>query len=348
VARQLNWIHEFLSGQVRGVKAACIRRLLWLASCVYELIIRLRNWNYDQGKGVHQAPVPVVSVGNLTVGGTGKTPTVEYLARFYRERDYQVCIISRGYGGSQGMNDEYLMLAETLPDVPHLQGGNRVELANVAVEELESELIILDDGFQHRKLNRDLNIVLIDATNPWGYGYLLPRGLLREPISSLRRADGIIITRADQSLTGGIIRRIKQYNRNAPIILASHAPSGLSRFDGETRNVIVLNQREVALCCGVGNPKAVADTLEKLGAKIVAERIFPDHHEYTQQDIESLTAWACQLPQDCWIITTHKDAVKIRLAELGGRELWTLQVRLKIIAGEDELKKLLLRGLSLA
>jgi tetraacyldisaccharide 4'-kinase len=343
VARQLSWIHNLLSGQARGVKAACIRRLLWLGSCVYELIIRFRNWYYDQGKGVHQAPVPVVSVGNLTVGGTGKTPTVEYIARFYRERDIQVCIISRGYGASQGINDEYLMLAETLPDVPHLQGANRVELANVAVEELESELIILDDGFQHRKLKRDLNIVLIDATNPWGYGYLLPRGLLREPISSLRRADGIIITRADQAPTERIIRRIKQHNRTAPVMLASHAPSGLSRFGGETKSVTVLNQREIALCCGVGNPKAVANTLESLGAKIVAERTFPDHHEYTHADIESLTAWASQLPQDCWIITTHKDAVKIRLAAIGGRELWTLQVRLKIIAGEDQLRELLVK-----
>src|SRR5262249_5942270 len=146
----------------------------------------------------HRAPVPVVSVGNLTVGGTGKTPCVEYVARFYRQLDRRAAILSRGYGSAGGHNDEALLLEENLPDVPHLQGADRVALAAAAVEELESEVLILDDGFQHRRLVRDLDVVLVDASNPWGYGYLLPRGLLREPKSSLRRASVVLLTRCDQ------------------------------------------------------------------------------------------------------------------------------------------------------
>ncbi len=131
--------------------------------------------------------MPVVSIGNLTAGGTGKTPCVEYVVRFYRALDRRVAILSRGYGGDGARNDEALVLEENLPDVPHLQGADRVALAHIAIEELESEIVVLDDGFQHRRLARDLDLVLIDATAPWGHGYLLPRGLLREPPGSLKR-----------------------------------------------------------------------------------------------------------------------------------------------------------------
>src|SRR5437870_5928929 len=141
-----------------------------------------RGWNERR-----RAPVPVVSVGNLTVGGTGKTPCVEHVARFYRSRGLRVAVLSRGYGAAAGRNDEAMVLEENLPDVPHLQGPDRAALAFTAVEELESEVLVLDDGFQHRRLARDLDLVLVDATDPWGQGYLFPRGLLRESPASLRR-----------------------------------------------------------------------------------------------------------------------------------------------------------------
>src|SRR5207244_12530469 len=128
-------------------------------------------------------------------GGTGKTPCAEFVARFFRQLDLRVALLSRGYGSQAGRNDEALVLEENLPDVPHLQGPDRAALAQVAVEELDSEILVLDDGFQHRRLHRDLDIVLIDATCPWGYGHLLPRGLLREPISSLKRAHVAMLTR---------------------------------------------------------------------------------------------------------------------------------------------------------
>ena len=191
--------HDLIRGRRRGFGPALARLGLTAASVPYGTAVRLRNRLYDAGwKARLRAAVPVVSVGNLTLGGTGKTPCVEYLARFYRDRDVRVAILSRGYGGSGAANDEALVLEENLPDVPHLQGADRVALAGVAVEELEAELLILDDGFQHRRLARDLDVVLLDATDPFGQGRLLPRGLLREPASSLRRADAVLVSRCDQ------------------------------------------------------------------------------------------------------------------------------------------------------
>ena len=148
-------------------------------------------------KATHRAAVPVISVGNITLGGTGKTPMVEWIARWYRRRGVRVALISRGYGHAGGINDEGLVLEENLPDVPHLQDPDRVALAEIAVDELESELIVLDDGFQHRRLARDLDLVMLDALDPFGLGRLFPRGLLREPVRSLRRASAVILSRAD-------------------------------------------------------------------------------------------------------------------------------------------------------
>src|SRR5438876_1130985 len=170
-----------------------------MAGAPYRLAVWWRNRQFDRGgRAIHRAAVPVVSIGNLSLGGTGKTPCVEYVARFYRELGLKVAILSRGYGANAGPNDEALVLEENLPDVPHLQGADRLSLARTAVEELESELLILDDGFQHRRLQRDLDLVLVDATNPWGHGYLFPRGLLRETPRSLQRAGVVLLTRCDQ------------------------------------------------------------------------------------------------------------------------------------------------------
>src|SRR5262249_3767146 len=150
-----------VSGRLRGLWPGLQRLGLRVVSGPYGLAVRLRNWLYDRGwKKVVRAPVPVVRVGNLTLGGTGKTPCVRYVARFYRQRDLRVAILSRGYGSTQGRNDEALVLEENLPDVPHLQGADRAALAATAVEELESEVLVLDDGFQHRRLARNLDLVL--------------------------------------------------------------------------------------------------------------------------------------------------------------------------------------------
>ena len=189
---------RLIRGESRGLLSQLALGAASAGSFVYGAAVAVRNYGYDRGwLTSHPAEVPVVSVGNLTLGGTGKTPMVEWLARWFRRHGVRVAILSRGYGHSGGLNDEGRVLEENLPDVPHLQSADRVALARVAAVELETELILLDDGFQHRRLRRDLDIVLIDALEPFGLGKLFPRGLLREPVRSLRRSGVVVLSRAD-------------------------------------------------------------------------------------------------------------------------------------------------------
>ena len=335
------WFQALVSGERRGPGAALLRRLLWLAAVPYGLGVRLRNRRFDRGRAsVKRAPegVPVVSVGNLTLGGTGKTPCVEYVAGFYARQGRRVAILSRGYGAEAGRNDEAMLLEENLPDVPHLQGPDRATLAETAVEELESEVLVLDDGFQHRRLARDLDVVLIDATNPWGYGSLFPRGMLRESPRSLRRADVVMLTRADRLTPEGrraLVEEVRRYAPELPVVMTKHQPTELVGTDGRTEPLEALKGRPVAAFCGIGNPEAFRHTLSDLGANPVAFRTFPDHHAYTREDVEDLRRWAAEQPADAVIATTQKDFVKIRLPDLSGRPLWAVRVGLAFLEGQD-------------
>jgi tetraacyldisaccharide 4'-kinase len=331
------WL-AIVRGERRGPLAMLARFGLRLASGPYAIGARTRNALYDRGwKRVHRAPVPVVSVGNLTLGGTGKTPCVEYVARHYRDLGVQVAILSRGYGGEAGRNDEAMVLEENLPDVPHLQGADRVALATAAAEELEAELLVLDDGFQHRRLHRDLDVVLIDATRPPTRDYLFPRGTLREPAGSLRRAGAIVVTRCDQvpaaevdAIRDWLARRFP----GKPVATAEHRPTELIGGD-EPESVESLRGRAVAGFCGIGNPAAFRATLESLGAQVGEFRTFPDHHNYTREDVDDLTRWAATLPTDAAIATTQKDWVKLRLAALTGRPLRAVRIGLTFRDGKD-------------
>jgi tetraacyldisaccharide 4'-kinase len=327
-----------------------LRLILWLASLLYGLAVRLRNLAYARGwKRSYRVEVPVVSVGNLTVGGTGKTPCVEYVADFYRQHDVRVAILSRGYGNEGGgLNDEGLVLSENLPDVPPLQGADRVTLARTAIDELESEVLVLDDGFQHRRLARDLDVVLIDATCPWGHGYLLPRGLLREPPSNLRRAGAVVLTRCDQVDTDELVtlhRRIEELAPGVPVAETEHRAEDLIN-EGSSENLALLRDRRVAAFCGLGNPEAFRRTLCELGAVLTDFLAFRDHHAYTRADVQRLQSWARSQPDDAVVVTTQKDLVKLRLRELAGRPLWAVRIRLAFRAGQQELDALLERVLA--
>jgi tetraacyldisaccharide 4'-kinase len=325
-----------------------LRLLLWCSSLPYGIVVRLRNWGYThRWFRVQRVPAPVISVGNLTVGGTGKTPAVEWVARFYRRHDLRVAILSRGYGREGGgLNDEARVLYDNLPDVPHLQGLDRVELARTALEELESEILILDDGFQHRRLARDLDLVLIDATLPWGHGYLLPRGLLREPRSGLRRAQVILLTRCDQVDAPRLAHLRQEIARIAPalpVVDTCHEPVDLVDANLRTETLTLPVDQPVAAFCGLGNPQAFQQTLTNLGARVLAFRSFPDHHAYSAQDVTDLEAWVDGLRIDNLIVvTTQKDLVKLRLTKLGTVPLWALRIRLRILQGEDVLDRQLL------
>ncbi|HWA99925.1 MAG TPA: tetraacyldisaccharide 4'-kinase, partial [Pirellulales bacterium] len=172
-----------VSGRERGLVPAALRGVLRVASVGYSAAMRIRNWRYDRGHArIEHVQAPVVCVGNLTLGGTGKTPLVAWIARWLRAHELRVTIVSRGYAAEAGArNDEALELEQRLPDVPHVQNADRAAAARMAIEEFEAQVIVLDDGFQHRRLARDLDIVLLDAADPWGSGYVFPRGMLREP-----------------------------------------------------------------------------------------------------------------------------------------------------------------------
>jgi tetraacyldisaccharide 4'-kinase len=332
----INGRYGFSGAMARG----CLRVLSW----PYAWGVGLRNWLYDHGwLPMHAVDVPVISVGNLSLGGTGKTPCIEYIARYYRRMGYRVAIVSRGYNATSDRNDEALVLEENLPDVPHLQNVNRVAAVECAINELESQIILLDDGFQHRRLFRNIDIVLLDASKSVLSDYLFPRGTLREPLSSLQRASCIVLTRCDQSspeqLTELRQALISMFPKKK-IISTIHQPTCLRRYE-QTIPLNKLKQRPIAAFCGIGNPDAFRRTLLQLGTVLLGFRIFSDHHIYTQEDIESLYQWIQNMPNDIWIITTQKDWVKLRIGDIGDRQLWTINIEIKIIDREDEFHEIL-------
>ena len=330
-----------VSGQSQGFWPGLQRGGLWAASLPYGWAIQLRNLLYHHRWLAHsRVSIPVISVGNLTLGGTGKTPCVEYLARFYRQRKLRVALLSRGYGSVAGRNDEALVLEENLPDVPHLQGADRVALAAVAIEELESELLILDDGFQHHRLARDLDLVLVDTTQPWGHGHLFPRGMLREPLGSLRRADLVLLTRCDQVNSEerkDLHREVARHAPAIPVIETVHRPREWVNSEKQTSPLEKFQQTPVAAFCGIGNPEAFHRTLQALGMIPCDFLAFPDHHAYDRKDVEDLGRWLQGFPKDTVAVTTQKDLVKLRITHLAGRELWALRIGLHVEVGQETL-----------
>lgn len=315
---------SIIHGEATGLAAFLWRRLLWLARGPYALGSWWHHRKYSKPQNVTRVDVPVISVGNLTVGGTGKTPCVEYIAKVLRDQGVMVAILSRGYGAVIARNDEAMVLEENLPDVPHLQGANRIELAQTAISELESECFILDDGFQHRQLGRDLDIVLIDASDPWIGNYLLPRGGLREPKSRLSRADVIMLTRVDQARDlPALVAEVQRLAPGKLVVHSIHQPQNPG-----------LSGQRVAAFCGIGHPEAFRRTLVTLGATVLELKIFPDHHPYSRNDVDSLQRWANTFPADTVIVTTQKDWVKLRIDNLAGRRLEAVRIELEIIEGE--------------
>ena len=308
----------------------------------YALAIAYRNRRFERPDAVERVDVPVISVGNLTVGGTGKTPLVQWLARWFRKQGVRVALVSRGYGAEEGSrNDEALQLEQTLPDVPHVQDADRVAAARLAVDEFATQLIVLDDGFQHRRLHRDLDIVLLDALAPFGYEHLLPRGLLREPVASLRRAQVVALSRRDM-VEQAERERIRQvalrWAPDAVWVEAVHRPQRLLAADGASRDLDTFRDQPVAAFCGIGNPAAFEHTLASCGYQIAAVRHFPDHHAYSRQDVEALAAWAQSLPGVCALLCTHKDLVKLGVGAIGGVPLWAIAIELEVVLGEKELE----------
>lgn len=328
---------ELMSGQRRGFAATGLRAGLRIASLAYGAAVCWRRWRYDHRRAaIHRVDVPVISVGNLTTGGTGKTPLVCFIAQQLRDAGLRVALVSRGYGrGEAALNDEALELEQRLPDVPHIQDPDRVKAAEIAVEELASQVIVLDDGFQHRRLHRDLEIVVIDATCPFGFGALLPRGMLREPLSSIRRAEIAILSHCDAvepEQRAAIRRRYLRLNDQLAWFESAHRPRRLVGQRGAKtieKSLDVLRGKRVAAFCGIGNPEAFAETIRQCEADLVAFKPLADHAEFDQQTMNDLVGWLGTLGPIDWILCTHKDLVKVRADRLAGIDLFAVQIDLE-------------------
>jgi len=300
----------------RGPLPTAFAPFAFAAEPLYRFVVGRRNRAFDQGKRVSQTGVPVISIGNLSVGGTGKTPMVMHAARELRDLWKSPGIAMRGYAAKQGKpSDEQAEYADRLPGVPVVANPDRVAGIKSLVKKHQVDCAILDDGFQHRFVARDLDIVLIDATQSPFDDRCLPAGWLREPVASLARADAIVITRADRVDAHAIDRlrsHIERATGKPPTAITSHAWDGLvSGDDGNVRDVSSLKGTSVVLACAIGNPDALAQQLESTGADVrttVAQR---DHHDWSSHDANHLGSLLDKHRADS-LIVTHKDWVKLR------------------------------------
>jgi tetraacyldisaccharide 4'-kinase len=331
---------DLVSGRRRGVAAAVTRGLLRLAEIVYTAAVCWRNRRYDRGAArTERVGATVVSVGNLTLGGTGKTPLVQWIADWLRDRDVRVAVVSRGYGAEEAgkENDEACELRWLLPDVPHVENPDRVAAANDAIRRFNSQVIVLDDAFQHRRIARDLDVVLLDALEPFGFGHVFPRGTLREPVEGLRRAGVVVLTRADllsPVQRAEVWRTVHRYAPNALCAEAIHAPRELLSAEGQELPLESLRGQPVAAFCGIGNPAGFRHTLEACGCTIAGLREFPDHHRYTPKDVDVLAAWSHELDVAA-VLCTCKDLVKLRTERIGGRPLWGVRIEMQFQMGQE-------------
>lgn len=339
---------ELVSGRRSGWWASACRSGLRLVEFPYTWAVNVRNRRFERGQTpVQQVAVPVISVGNITAGGTGKTPFVAWLARWLTGHGLRVVLISRGYHAQRGQpNDEALELQRLLPEVPHLQNSNRVAAARQALAELPADVLVLDDAFQHRHIHRDLDIVLIDALEPFGFGHVLPRGLLREPLTGLARAHVIGLSRADavEPETRALIREeVRRWAPQAIWIELAHQPQRLVNQQGAEQAVGDLQGQRVAAFCGIGNPTAFHRALVALGATVVGFEALPDHYRYATSDLARLQAWVQSLGPLAAVLCTGKDLVKIPTTELGGVPLWALEIAMQVTSGLELLETQLQR-----
>ncbi|MBW3621862.1 MAG: tetraacyldisaccharide 4'-kinase [Armatimonadetes bacterium] len=348
---------RILSGEDRGVGTTLARAGLWLLSPLYGLVIGAYRGMYDTEllKEV-RLPCPVLSIGNLTVGGTGKTGLALTLAQLLRDHGLQPALLNYGYHAGIGRGpavvsdgervlltpkesgDEAALLAQSLPGVPVLIGKRRVESGALALERFRPDVLLLDDAFQYWRLHRDLNLVLISATEPWGYSALLPRGLLREMPSALRRASAVILTHTVQVSADALDRLRTDVHRLAPripVFTANYAPQGLREWtEGEATELSALCGMKVGAMSALGSPADFEASLKAWGASVVHPYRFPDHYAYSPDDLLRVRADAARRGLE-GIVTTAKDAVKLRTPDIsymadGAPPLYVLEVAMRV------------------
>ncbi len=321
--------------------AAIAKGVLWVLSLVYGLVVVVTRGLYAlRILPVYQASKPVISIGNITAGGSGKTPLTIWLVKQLVEQKIKPVILTRGYMPQPGVqSDEADMLNAALPDVPMMVGSDRKQSIINALKALPVDVFVCDDAFQHWPLKRDLDIVAIDASNPFGNGYLLPRGILREDLSALKRAHVFVLTKTDQ---GGDLTDLHEQlialNPQALIVDTRYQSMCLVNvFNGDLAALDTLHDKPVASLCAIANPASFMFTLKDLKMNVTAAFDFMDHHVYTPQDIMRVSEH-CRMNKIDILLTTHKDAVKIKNFKdlFNGIQVLYLRIEIDVTQGKHE------------
>ncbi len=355
-----------------GSNVAILGGVMVGLSWVFDGIVRTRCWLYEQRIILRNQPlgVPVVVVGNLTVGGTGKTPIVEKFARSLAQRGRHVAILSRGYKSraeplyrrwwrwlshgedpppkvvSDGQNvlldsaeagDEPYMLARNLPGVVVLVDKNRVKAGQYAIKKFGADILLLDDGFQYLSLRGQLNLLLVDKTNPFGNYHLLPRGILREPVKHLRRASYVFITKSDGQPDGEVRETIARHHPEVEIIECAHRPKYLQSVNngGGRRPLEELRGKRIAAFSGIATPESFEKLLREQGAEICHKKRFLDHHRFTPEEMEKFFIRAAGAGAEL-ILTTEKDAVRLTPDIRPPVPLYFLRLEIEILSGDHD------------
>ena len=365
---------EVIFGQRQGKRATVLRGLLFGLSKLFALAVKARRFLYDvRILRDSTIGVQVIAIGNLTVGGTGKTPVVEKFARELKDQGRNVAILSRGYRSkptplakrllnkalfreektpprvvsdgksllldSDTAGDEPYMLASNLKDVVVLVDKDRVKDGLYAIEKFGCDTLLLDDGFQYWKLRgRRHDVVLVDCQQPFGNEHLLPRGTLREPPSHLARARTVFITKSDGQ-TADLRRRISQFNRDARVVECVHQPLYFEDvFTGQRRGLDLLRDRRVASLSGIAQPESFESSLIQLGARLVYTKRFADHHRFTQQEVLNVINRS-KKRQASMVITTQKDAVRFPKLDRRDLPVYFMRVEIKIVRGAKDFQE---------
>ena len=373
---------KLISGQNNGLFPQLLRCILGLPAIGFSFIVRLRNLLYSKGLlKVHHVDAAVLCVGNITTGGTGKTPLVVWLCNLITQnpelktQNCKCAILTRGYKARAKENadfkDEIAILAESCPEAEVIVNPDRFTGAAEAIGKYAAKVLIMDDGFQHRRLARNLDIIAIDAIQPFGYGKMLPAGLLREPVSSLKRAGAVVITRCDQidgAELNKLEKKLRAINPDMVIARSIHAPVSVKypeppvipakagiqkdnkKMDSCLRrndNIEQLKGKKVFAFCGIGNPDAFLDTIKNLGSELAGSKIYDDHYHYTDACLTEISEQAKELGADL-ILTTQKDWTKVIpnfKSQISDFKLPLpfayLAIEIKFLAGEDKLTALI-------
>ena len=350
------FIARLLDPGERAPAVRLVRCALLPPSLLLGMVVRLRNGLYDTGLLISdRLPVPVISVGGLTAGGAGKTPVVRYLALRLVDAGYRPAVLSRGYGRDsratrsaapgatwQEVGDEPAFLATALPNVPVVVGPSRTAAGRLAIDRYGANVLLLDDGFQHRRTARAVDIVVHDASSQLSPGRLLPAGPFREPVSSLGRAHVLVLTRTDQAGSAdAATERIRSEFPHLAIIETAYVPAGLRRISsGATLPVEWLAGRHVLVFCGIANPASFARTVTDAGGCATRILSYPDHHPFTPSELDRALSLAEEAGVDC-IVTTEKDAVRIPTDHAIRKHLVALDIELRVISGGNAVDHIL-------